>query len=115
MFDFHTTADCKEVGVNNGYTAVCHKRLKIFSQINILACADRNVYCIGDLLEMSCIVPGSNVLDPSDIVLFKALCEHDAVLDADVTEVVDCKGNLISDNVADLSYVILKIVHAFLR
>ena len=60
-------------------------------------------------------MPRSNVLNPCNVVLFQALCEHDAVFNANVTKVINGKRNLISNDLANLSYVVLKVIHAFLR
>ena len=67
-----------------------------------------------ELLVLGGVLPGDHVLEPGRIVLLDPLRETDAVLQRDVTEMVDGERDLRADHFADLGDVLLQEVEALL-
>ena len=90
------------------------KRLKVFCKVNIFTCTNRNITTICNFNIMFCVMPWSNIFNPCNVVFFKTFCKHNAVFNANMTEMVDCKRYFVSYNISYLFNIIFKIIHAFL-
>ena len=60
-------------------------------------------------------MPGCNILNPRNVIFLETFCKHNAILDTYVSEMVDCKRNLITYYISDLFNIVLEIVHTLLR
>ena len=87
-------------------------RLKALGKVNILTRCKGYVAALRDSDVMIGHVPGLNIFHPSDIIFFKTLEKFDAVLHGNVTEMVDCKRNLVAHHASHLLDIIFQIIHS---
>ncbi len=59
-------------------------------------------------------LPRDHILEPAHIVIFQTVGQLDAVLNADVTEVVDRQRDLIADHRTDFLDIVLQVIEALL-
>ena len=92
--------------------AALQQGFKAFGQENVLARADGDGGAVAQALVLVGILPGDHVLRPGDVVFLDPPAQADAVLHAEVAEVVDGQGHLIPDDAADLLHILLQDVQA---
>ena len=110
LFQFQGATAGEDVGVNHRYTACFDQGLKALFEIDVLACANGDSGAVTKSDVLIGIHPRDHIFDPRQIVLFHSTGKADTVLYADMTEMVDGKGNLITNDLSYLSYIVFKII-----
>ena len=104
----------KDIRMDHRYTAFFQKRSEVFFQINILACTDRYCTGISQAYILVCQLPRNQILHPCDVIFFNSSCQLDAGFHSNMSKMVNCKWNIISDNASYIFYILLQDIKAML-
>ena len=108
LFKLKCTAACKYIGMNDRNSARLDECFKAFLKIDVLSGANGYGRAVSETNILICIHPRNHVLDPSKVVRLHSARKSDTVLNANMTEMVDCQRNLVADDLTYLFYIIFK-------
>ena len=101
--------------MNHRYASCLEQGQESFLQENVLAGADGHGGAVRQAYILVCQLPGDHILRPGDIVFLDTAAQLDAVLHADMAEMVDGQGDFITDYLTDLAHVVFQEVEALFR
>ena len=102
----------EDVGVDDGECAGLEEWLEGLLEVHVLAGADRCGGGVGEPDVLLGVLPWDGVLHPGEVEFLESLGELDAVLERDVSEVVDGDGYFVADGLAALAHVVLEVVES---
>ena len=105
----------QQVGMDHRHTTRFEQRFEAFLEIDVLAGADGRRTRVRQPDVLIRHLPGEHILVPGQVELIQPPGDLDAVLDADVAEVVGCQRRFIADDSAHVGDVLLQIFQARLR
>ena len=114
-FVLKDAAGSQNIGMDDADSAGSQKRLESFGKENILTGADGHGGAVAQPFVLIGVLPGNHVFRPGNIVFFNAAAQPDAILHADMAEMIDGQGNVITDDAADIPNIFLQHIQPLFR